>query len=154
MKTLHIVCGLPATGKTTFARELAHETGSALFDSDTATDLIIQAAHRAAGIDPHDRDSPSYKKTYREPVYETLFALASENLPHTDVIVAGPFTAELKDKESWLKILQQRFPDHVIQLHHLELPEDERIERMRERGALRDQTKLDNTSSRRSLGQK
>jgi len=142
MTTLHIVCGLPASGKTTFARELAKRTHAALFDSDTATDLIIQAAHHAAGIDTHDRDSPTYKKTYREPVYETLFALATENLPHTDVIIAGPFTAELKDKESWIKSLKQRFPDHPVQLHHLELSEQQRLERMQARGALRDQAKL------------
>jgi predicted kinase len=142
MTTLHIVCGLPASGKTTFARELAGVTGSALFDSDTATDLIIQAAHVAAGIDPNDRDSATYKQTYREPVYETLFAVAKENLPHTDVIIAGPFTTELKDKETWVKALQKRFPDHTIQLHHLEISEQERLERMEARGALRDQAKL------------
>jgi predicted kinase len=142
MTTLHIVCGLPASGKTTFARELAVRTSAALFDSDTATNLIIQAAHVAAGIDPNDRDSATYKQTYREPVYETLFALAVENLPQTDVIIAGPFTAELKDKETWMKALQKRFPDHPIQLHHLEIPEQERLERMKARGALRDQAKL------------
>ncbi len=142
MATLHIVCGLPASGKTTFATQLARETGSALIDSDTATDLIIQAAHRAADLDPHDRDSPTYKKTYREPVYETLFALATANLPHTNVIIAGPFTAELQDKSSWMKTLEQRFPDHHIQLHHLEIPETERLKRMKNRGELRDAAKL------------
>lgn len=151
MKILHIICGLPASGKSTFARELACTTGAALFDSDTTTDLIIQAAHHAAGIDPHDRDSPIYKKTYRQPVYETLFALAAENLPHTDVIIAGPFTTELNDKESWLEILKQRFPGNYIVLHHLEIPEHERLKRMKLRGALRDQTKLDNTQSKPSL---
>jgi len=119
-----------------------------LFDSDTATDLIIQAAHRAAGLDPHDRDSPTYKQTYRDSVCETLFALAKENLPNTDVIIAGPFTAELKDKESWLQTLKQRFPDHTIQLHHLELPKQQRLERMKARGALRDQTKLRSQSDK------
>ena len=148
MTTLHIVCGLPASGKTSFARELAGMTHSALFDSDTATDLIIQAAHRAAGLDPHDRDSPTYKQTYRDSVCETLFALAKENLPNTDVIIAGPFTAELKDKESWLQTLKQRFPDHTIQLHHLELPKQQRLERMKARGALRDQTKLRSQSDK------
>jgi predicted kinase len=148
MTALHIVCGLPASGKTSFARELAGMTGSALFDSDTATDLIIQAAHRAAGLDPHDRDSLTYKQTYRDPVYETLFALAKENLPNTNVIIAGPFTAELKDKESWLQNLKQRFPDHTIHLHHLELPEQQRLERMKARGALRDQTKLKSQSDK------
>lgn len=142
MTTLHIVCGLPASGKTTFARELALRTQAALFDSDTATDLIIQAAHLAAGIDPHDRDSPTYKQTYREPVYETLFALAKENLPHTDVIIAGPFTAELKDKKTWVQHLENQFPNHLIQMHHLEISETDRLNRMKIRGELRDKAKL------------
>lgn len=148
MHTLHIVCGLPASGKTTFATKLASINGSAFFDSDTATDLIIQAAHLAAGIDPHDRDSATYKKTYREPVYETLFALASLNLPHTDVIIAGPFTTELRDQESWMESLKRRFPDYNIQLHHLEIPEFERLERMKARGAMRDQAKLNTQSDK------
>ena len=142
MTTLHIVCGLPASGKTTFARKLAQRTHAAFFDSDTATDLMIQAAHRAAGIDPHDRDSATYKQTYRLPVYETLFALALDNLEHTDVIIAGPFTAELKNKEVWQNELEQRFPNQSIQLHHIEIPEPERLERMKSRGALRDRAKL------------
>jgi predicted kinase len=142
MRTLHIVCGMPASGKTTFAKELAVEMGAAFFDSDTATDLIIQAAHKAAEIDPHDRDSETYKQTYREPVYETLFALADENLVHVDVIIAGPFTAELKDKSGWVEQLEKRFCPAVIKLHHIEISEELRLERMRCRGAKRDEVKL------------
>ena len=144
MANLHIVCGLPASGKTTFARQLAAETGAAFFDSDTATDLMIQAAHRAANLDPHDRDSPLYKTTYREPVYETLFALAADNLAHTDVILAGPFTSELNAKESWKMTLESRFPGNMIHIHHLEISEGLRKERMVERAAPRDHAKLEN----------
>jgi len=141
-KDLHVVCGLPASGKTTYSKLLAEKLGAAFFDSDTATDLIIQAAHRVADIDPHDRDSPLYKATYREPVYETLFALADDNLSHTDVIIAGPFTAELLDKDQWEESLARRFPDSKIHLHHLDIDEPERMARMKNRGELRDKAKL------------
>ena len=140
---LHIVCGLPAVGKTTYGLKLARECGAAFLDSDTATDLMIQAAHRAAGLDPHDRDSALYKETYREPVYETLFALAEQNLPHTDVVLAGPFTSELRQKEQWLEALEERFAPNAVQLHHLEIEEEARLEQMRQRGAMRDIAKLD-----------
>lgn len=140
---LHIVCGLPATGKTTFGRTLAQRERAAFLDSDATTDLIIQAAHEAAGIDPHDRDSERYKRTYREPVYETLFNLAEENLTHVNVVIAGPFTSELREKEAWQKSLQKRFSPHEVILHHLEIPEEERMRRMKERGALRDTAKLE-----------
>ena len=142
MHTLHIVCGLPASGKTTFAKELAGELGAAFLDSDTATDLMIQAAHGAAGIDPHDRDSVLYKQTYREPVYDTLFALAEENLPHTDVVIAGPFTSELRNKVMWQQQLEERFFDSTVKLHYIEISESLRLERMRARGAKRDEAKL------------
>ena len=142
MHTLHIVCGLPASGKTTFSRALAKQEQAALFDSDTATDLMIQAAHRAAGYDPHDRDSALYKATYREPVYETLFALAQDNLSHTDVIIAGPFTSEVRDLPAWQFTLEARFPGHPVHIHHLTISEEERLQRMQKRGALRDASKL------------
>lgn len=142
MHTLHVVCGLPASGKTTFAIELAKRTGAAFFDSDTATDLLIQAGHKAAGLNPHDRDSIQYKKTYRLPVYETLFALAEQNLNHTDVIIAGPFTTELMQKSLWNKELQRRFKTSLVIIHQISIEEEMRKVRMRNRGALRDREKL------------
>ncbi|MFC5050870.1 AAA family ATPase [Rubritalea spongiae] len=141
MQTLHVVCGLPAVGKTTYALKLAKELGAAFFDSDTATDLIIQAAHRAAGLDPHDRDSQLYKETYREPVYETLFALADQNLAHTDVIIAGPFTQELVECEAWECELLERFSPHSVEIHHLQISEEVRLQQMKQRCALRDEAK-------------
>ena len=143
MHSLHIVCGLPASGKTTLARQLAADLGAALFDSDSVADLIIQAAHTAAGLDPHDRDSPLYKTTYRDPVYQTLFALAEENLKHTSVVIAGPFTQELKNQKQWQLQLEQRFPNHQVILHPLQIEESLRLERMSLRQALRDLAKLE-----------
>jgi len=140
--TLHIVCGLPAVGKTTYSTALAAELKAAFIDSDTASDTLIQAAHRAADLDPHDRDSPLYKKTYREPVYDTLFALAHQNLPHIDVIIAGPFTSELENREAWQNKLSAQMAPYNVKIHHLTLPEAERLTRMQKRGALRDQAKL------------
>ena len=139
---LHIVCGLPASGKTTFATQLAKKINAALLDSDTATDLMVQAAHKAAGLDPHDRDSPLYKETYRLPVYETLFALAAANLPHTDVIIAGPFTTELKDLVAWETKLRTRFSPHPITIHHIRVDESIRLQQMKYRGAKRDKNKF------------
>lgn len=140
--TLHVVCGLPASGKTTFGLELAKQEQAAFLDSDTATDLMIQAAHAAAGYDPHDRDSPRYKETYRTPVYETLFALAGENLRHISVVIAGPFTAEVQDSKEWRRCLEARFPAVKVCIHHLVITEKERLERMKKRGAHRDVSKL------------
>ena len=139
--TLHIVCGLPASGKTTFGKDLALQEAAAFLDSDTTTDLIIQAAHKAACLDPHDRDSPLYKRTYREPVYDTLFAIARENLPHLNVVIAGPFTSEVNDLPKWQLALEKFFPKNSVKIHHLQIPEETRMQRMKSRGALRDKAK-------------
>lgn len=141
MHQLHIVCGLPASGKTTYARQLSKKIGAAFFDSDTVTNKVIQAAHSAAGIDPNDRDSVCYKQTYRNVVYETLFDLAAQNLPHVDVVLAGPFTQELEDLNSWKGILHEKF-GRCVKIHHMEIPEQVRTERMRSRDAPRDVAKL------------
>lgn len=101
---------------------------------------MIRAAHRAAGIDPHDRDSALYKKTYRDAVYETLFDIAAENLPHSDVIIAGPFTAERQDVGLWKARLRRRFACRV-EVIVVEVDEPTRLRQMRERGAARDRGK-------------
>lgn len=141
MHKLTIVCGAPAVGKSTHARELAARTGAVLLDSDTVTDRMIQTAHRAAGLDPYDRDSALYKATYREAVYETLFDIAVENLPHSDVIIAGPFTTERQDQQGWRKELEGRF-GCVVEIVEIVCDEETRLRQMRERNAPRDAGKF------------
>ena len=84
---LHVVCGPPACGKTTYGRSLAVREGAAFFDSDTAAEPVVRAGLRAAGLSPDDRDSPRYKEIFREPVYEALYRLAEENLGHLPVVI-------------------------------------------------------------------
>ena len=93
--SLHLIVGPPAAGKTTFARQLARERQAALVDIDTATEPLARAALTALGKDPNDRDSPSFKNRFRDPIYACLFDIAAANLPHVDVVMTGPFTKEL-----------------------------------------------------------
>jgi len=60
-----------------------------------------------AGRDPNDRDSPEFKSQFRDAIYETLFDIALENLPHCDVVIVGPFTKEIRI-EDWPTQLQER----------------------------------------------
>ncbi len=73
MHTAFIVCGSPGAGKSTYARRLAEERYAALLDIDTTTERLIQVALRESGHDPDDRDSEYFKRTFREPIYATLF---------------------------------------------------------------------------------
>ena len=107
MNTLHIVMGAPAAGKTTYAKRLAKEKKASLIDIDSATERVVQAGLDLATKNPDDRDSPFFKDSFRAPIYETLFAIAKDNLCHNSVILVGPFTLEARDA-NWLENLKLR----------------------------------------------
>ena len=94
---VYIVCGSPAAGKSTYAKQMATTKRAALIDIDTCTEHVVRAALSAAGHSPDDRDSNYFKKYFREAIYQSLFSIARDNLPHMDVIIVGPFTKEIRD---------------------------------------------------------
>ena len=108
MARLVVICGPAGAGKSTYGRKLARETGACLLDSDTVTEPVVRAGMALGELDPDDRDSPAYREAFRGPVYECLFQVAAENLPHCDVILVGPFTSEIRDP-NWHLHLFARF---------------------------------------------
>jgi len=139
-KKLHVVCGAPGAGKTTFSRELATKIGAAVFDSDEVTQRLVKAGLALAGMDVDDRDSPRYKAAYRDVVYETLWDLAVSNAKHIPVIVAGPFTSECADADWPAKIVERT--GLQPQIWFVRCPSEIRRQRIAERGEGRDRSKL------------
>ena len=143
MDTLHnayIVTGAPASGKSRYGRKLAAEKHATLLDIDTCTEILVRQGLSLAGQDPSDRDSPLFKSTYREPIYDTLFAIAIDNLSHTDVVIVGPFTKEMTDLE-WPTQLSARLEANVL-IHFVYCDSATRRERMTARSNPRDASKL------------
>ena len=140
MHTTFIVCGGPGAGKSTYARKLASERGAVLLDIDTATERLVRLALRESGHDPDDRDSDYFKHSYREPIYETLFDIARENIPFQEAVVVGPFTKELRDPD-WPEKLSQSLGGPV-EVHYVHCPPDVRKRRLAKRGNPRDLAKL------------
>ena len=140
MYTTHIVCGSPGAGKTTYARKLASTRRAALLDIDTVTERLVRLALCEAGHDPDDRDSDYFKRTYREPIYATLFNIARENIPFQEVVVAGPFTKELRDPD-WPSKLANLLGGPV-QVHYVSCPPEICKQRLAKRGDTRDLAKL------------
>ncbi len=149
-KTCHLVCGAPASGKTRVARMIVRELGcGTLLDSDVVSSRLIAAGLKLAEMDPNDRDSPRYKDAFRDPVYQTMFDLARDNLNapgivRAAVVLCGPFSRECKDPKfpAWL---HHRLGGGSlrIEIHYVACDDDERRrERMARRGAPRDQSKL------------
>ncbi|GAB4503275.1 MAG: ATP-binding protein [Anaerolineales bacterium] len=140
MHTAYIVCGSPGAGKSTYAKKLAAACHATLLDIDTVTERLVRVALREAGHDADDRDSEYFKRTFREPIYETLFDIARANLPFQDVIVVGPFTKELREPD-WPARLSCRLGGPV-EVHYVACPAEVRRQRLMERGDARDLAKL------------
>jgi predicted kinase len=136
----HVVTGPAGAGKSAYARQLAASLGACLIDSDTATERLVRAGLTLAGLDPDDRDSPAYKRAYRDAVYEAMFDLAVANLPHIPVVLAGPFTREGGEAD-WPERLERRLGVRP-RLHFVWCPPEVRRQRILARGEERDRPKL------------
>ena len=141
MYTSYIVCGSPGSGKSTHAGQLAAARYASLLDIDTVTERLVRSALAQAGHSPDDRDSEYFKKTFRVPIYETLFDIARENLKFQDVVIVGPFTKEIKDP-GWPSKLH-RVLGGLIEVHYVQCAHEIRRHRLARRGNARDLAKLD-----------
>lgn len=138
--TAFIVCGTPGAGKTTHARRLAAARHATLLDIDTVTERLVRVGLEAAGHSPDDRDSAYFKRAWREPIYDTLFDIARENLPVQDVIIVGPFTREIRDP-GWPAQLARDL-GAAIEVHYVHCDPALRRQRLAARGDARDLAKL------------
>src|SRR5215212_9585234 len=73
-----LISGAPATGKSTLAAALAPRLGAAVLDLDVATGPLTTVVSDLIGV--ADLGNGELARLTRGPRYETLFALAEENL--------------------------------------------------------------------------
>lgn len=100
-----IVCGSSGAGKSTYGKRLAGKLKAAFLDIDSATERMVRLSLSLSDNNPDDRDSSFFKKNYRQPIYDQLFDIALENISQINVVIAGPFTKEIRDNK-WPKILE------------------------------------------------
>ena len=130
--TLSIVTGQPAVGKTTWGMALAQRQNATFIDIDVVSEPIVRAALKLANMSADDRDSKVFKAHFRQPIYESLFATAKVNLTHNNVVITGPFTKELEQKQ-WKEELMATFQCNV-EIYWLTADEEAIRERMQKRG--------------------
>lgn len=147
----HVVCGNAGVGKSTFAARLAKEIGAALIDIDTVSERLAKLVLRAHGLSEDDRDSDAYKALLRQPIYETLFDVGAENLPHVPCVIVGPFTRERRDPD-WPGRLATRLGSS-IEIYHVWCSREQRRDRLAQRGNPRDRQKLADFEAYAALGE-
>ena len=137
-----LVTGWPAAGKSTVARALARRLRAALIDQDTATAPLVAVVAELVGV--HDLTDPRLAGPTRRARYETVIALAEENLrAGTPVIVVAPFTQERRDLDAWNALDRRlRAAGGRPLLVWLRVEAAAAMHRLRERGAARDAAKL------------
>lgn len=142
------MCGNAATGKTTWAKQLAKHERAALLDLDTLSERLVTAAQLELGRDPGDRDSADYKRVYREAIHETLFAVARDC--QAPVVMVAPFTRERgrPDFREWLRLNVGT----VAEVHYFVCDPDVREARLRARNHPRDRAKFRDYAQYRALG--
>lgn len=136
----YVVCGNAGVGKSTFAAQLCRERSAVLIDIDTVTERLARLVLRGHGLEQDDRDSPAYKALLREPIYEALFDVALDNLPHLPCVIVGPFTRERR-QALWPAELARRLQTEV-EIYLVWCAPSERRSRIERRGNPRDIGKL------------
>jgi predicted kinase len=137
-----LVTGWPAAGKSTVARALAHRLRAAIIDQDTATAPLVAVVADVVGV--HDLTDPRLAGPTRRARYETVIALAEDNLQAGNpVILVAPFTEERRDLEAWNAMDRRlRVAGGSPLLVWLRLEAATVMHRLHERGAARDAAKL------------
>jgi predicted kinase len=134
-----LIGGPPATGKSTLALALAPRLEAALLDLDTATGPLTRVVSELAG--PRDLDDPVLAGLTRDARYDTLLALAEDNLTAgRPVVLVAPFSAERARPDAWAATTRRiPAPATMVWLH---LPPEELIRRLTQRGLARDENKI------------
>lgn len=138
-----IVCGVPASGKTTFAQALAHELRWTYLDLDTLTNPLFEYMGGEFLVDVPTSEPPA-RANVNDIRYTCLFDTTRENLGlGNSVVVVAPFTSERTFPAAWARLVERlAIPAARVHLAWVDTPADEVVIRMQLRGAVRDLEKV------------
>jgi predicted kinase len=140
-----VVCGPPASGKSTLGAALAETLPAVLIDQDIATAPLVGVV--ASLIDVYDLEDPRLATATRRARYETITGIAENNLRVGNaVVLVAPFTKERRDRAAWDE-LSQRLQEAggTVTMLWLSLEPEQILQRLRARAVERDAEKLKDT---------
>jgi predicted kinase len=143
--TLRIVIGTAGSGKSTIAQRLAQRDAAAYLDKDAMSARFVEAALRAAGYDPGDRESNAFYRDHVLPLeYDSLLDVAGANLRlGRPVVIDAPFSPYLSDP-SYITAAAERFdwPPVEVEVVRVRVSPATLQQRLHKRGLERDRVKL------------
>lgn len=142
-----VICGPPASGKSTLAREIASRLRAALLDQDVLTGPLTAVVAQLIGFEDLDvRDLATATRAAR---YETLAAGATDNLQAgSAVVLVAPYSIERRDVAAW-NLLTGRLASAggATAMVWLRVTGELVLARMATRAAGRDLAKLDDPAT-------
>ena len=143
MSFLLIFAGKAGTGKTTLARSIAEETGTAYIDYDTLCQSFLEAIEEKDGLGDDDRYG--FYRIWRKPCYDSVKDIMVENLSlGVSLIVSAPFTRELQDENYIEKLKTAAGKDFSYLLCYMAPEEEKHFEMIKERDSRRDEDFINN----------
>ncbi|MBC7299483.1 AAA family ATPase [Nocardia salmonicida] len=143
-----IICGFPASGKSTATRFLADLVDPVVLDKDTFAPRLEESVMSELNGSPFDRDSDLYRRVVAPHVYSALLSHAVRVGARCPVLVDAPFLGHVRAAAD-SGVLLSDYIRSVTETTDVEIrtawvnTDTARIrERMVERGADRDQPKL------------
>ncbi|MGA6209323.1 AAA family ATPase [Nocardia testacea] len=86
-----VVCGFPASGKSSSARYLAQHLAAVLLDKDGFAPGLEEAVMQELTGNPHDRDSALYRRVVGPNIYDALTRNALHFGRYARVVVDAPY---------------------------------------------------------------
>lgn len=144
-----VLCGFPASGKSTAARYLSTRTGAPILDKDGFAPLLEESLMARLTGDPHDRDSDTYRALVAPGIYDGLIRTGLTVAAAGPVLLDAPFLSIIRAAHAAGRTLAAHFravggaaATVPVRTIWLDTPADRIRERMRRRGAERDAPKL------------
>ncbi|QBS40409.1 AAA family ATPase [Nocardia sp. CS682] len=148
MAGVTIICGFPASGKSSAARYLARHADAVILDKDAFAPALEESVMTELIGNPYDRDSETYMRVVNPHIYSALVTEALTIGQRIPVLVDAPFIGYIRtaaEKQislaDYVKSVSNFSPPSVQTVWVSAVPDRIR-ERMESRGAARDASKL------------
>ncbi|MFI9507909.1 AAA family ATPase [Nocardia sp. NPDC052566] len=137
-----VMCGFPASGKSTAAAWIASQVGASVLDKDRYAPRLEQDVMRRLTGDPHDRDSDLYRSVISPGIYDGLIRTGLGIAGRHRVVLDAPFLSVIRQAAVAGRSLAHHMravahaPDSlVVQAIWMDSPTSRIRERMIARGA-------------------